>query len=111
MQGVLTRALLASVLALAPCVSLSLAGCSKKPDSGAKNTYQTRGVVKSFGPDKKFVNIAHETIPGYMAAMTMSFEPGTPTQLDGIAAGDKVSFSFSSSDDGKRVITAIKKEP
>jgi Cu/Ag efflux protein CusF len=41
------------------------------------NTYSTRGVVKSFGPDRKFVNIAHEKIAGYMEAMTMSFEPRT----------------------------------
>ena len=111
MQGFLRRAALASLLTAAPPLLLALPACSKKSETTAKNTYQTRGVVKSFGPDKKFVNIAHETIPGYMAAMTMSFEPGSPTQLDGIAVGDKVSFSFSSSDEGKRVITSLKKEP
>jgi len=42
------------------------------------------------------VNIATKRIPGYMAAMTMSFEAGSPGQLEGFAAGDKITFSFRS---------------
>ena len=102
-------------LALAAVLSLgALGGCGKTDapagTTAAAKTYSTRGTVKNFGPDKKFVSIAHETIPDYMAAMTMSFEPRTPTQLDGLAAGDKVEFSFEDAG-GKRVITSIKKAP
>ena len=99
-----------SLVAVVPAASLA---CSKKTpsDAASPSSYQTKGIIKSFGPDRKFVNIAHETIPGYMAAMTMSFEPGQSSQLDGLAAGDRVSFSFNATDDGKRVIVVIKKDP
>ena len=114
------RSLLAAVsLSLAAAAAATPAllstGCARKasaqaaPAASAK-TYATRGTIKSFGPDKKFVNIAHEDIPGYMGAMTMSFEPSAPTQLDGLAANDKVSFSFSD-DDGRRVLVSIAKAP
>lgn len=71
-------------------------------------TYRTQGVVQSFGKDKRYVNIAHEDIPGYMMAMTMSFDPRTPAQLEGLSAGDKVAVTFTVSGD-KRWIDAITK--
>jgi len=73
------------------------------------HAYDARGVVRSFGPQRAFVNIAHEDIPGYMKAMTMSFEPRTPTQLDGIAVGDAVVFRFTDTDDGRRLLDSIAK--
>lgn len=104
-------------LALITVLSLGAAalvtGCGKggdAPAGAAATTYSTKGTIKNFGPDKKFVSIAHETIPNYMAAMTMTFEPKTPTQLDGLSAGDKVEFSFDDVN-GKRVISSIKKAP
>jgi Cu/Ag efflux protein CusF len=72
--------------------------------------YKAHGVVKSFGPKHAYVNIAHEKIPGYMEAMTMSFEPRRPEQLDGIDVGAKVSFTFTASEDGHRVLDAIAKD-
>ena len=95
--------------------SLLSAGCSKKASAQSQpqaqtKTYATRGTLKSFGPDKKFVNIAHEDIPGYMGAMTMSFEPSGPKQLEGFAVGDKVAFSFTD-DDGRRVLVTLAKAP
>lgn len=66
---------------------------------GATERYTTRGVLKSFGRARAYVNITHEDIPGYMLAMTMSFEPASATQLDGLAEGDRVSFTFT--DDGQ----------
>jgi Cu/Ag efflux protein CusF len=106
-------------LALAATAPLLSTGCSKESSAGtpagktqqaATKTYDAKGTIKSFGPDKKFVNISHEAIPGYMAAMTMSFEPKAPTQLDGLAAGDKIAFTFSD-DEGRRVIQTIAKAP
>ena len=76
----------------------------------ASQTYSARGVVKSIGADKRSITIAHEAIPGYMGAMTMSFEASTPSQLDGLAAGDHVRFAFTATDDGRRVITQIAKD-
>ncbi|WP_394821576.1 copper-binding protein [Pendulispora albinea] len=73
-------------------------------------TYSARGVVRSFGADKKYVNIAHEKIEGYMAAMTMSFEPRNPQQLAGLNVGDSVSFRFTATEDGRRLLDAIEKK-
>lgn len=73
-------------------------------------TYSARGVVKSFGPDRKYVNIAHEKIPGYMEAMTMSFEPSNADQLAGVAQGDRVLFTFRAMDDGRRILQSIGKD-
>jgi len=74
------------------------------------STYDARGVVRSFGPSRAYVNIAHEDIPGYMKAMTMSFEPRTPSQLDGLAVGDHVVFRFTDQGDGRRLIDSIRKQ-
>jgi len=68
----------------------------------AAERHTTRGVVKSFGRARRYVNIAHDDIPGYMQAMTMSFEPSSPTQLDGIIEGQRVEITFT--DDGQRRI-------
>lgn len=73
--------------------------------------YATRGTLRSFGPDRAFVNIAHEDIPGFMKAMTMSFEPDGRNQLDGLAVGDVVAFAFEARDDGRYVLRWIRREP
>lgn len=75
----------------------------------AAESYKTKGTVQSFGKDRKYVNIAHEDIPGYMMAMTMSFDPRSPSQLDGLNAGDKVKLTFTV-DGNKRWIDSITKE-
>lgn len=75
----------------------------------AAEKYTTKGTVQSFGKDRKYVNIAHEDIPGYMMAMTMSFDPRSASQLDGFHPGDKVKVSFTV-DGNKRWIDSISKE-
>ena len=93
------------------CVAGVAAIAPSAAHASRTETHAARGVVKGFGPDRKFVNIAHEKIDGYMEAMTMSFEARGPDQLAGITAGDKVSFVFTANDDdGRRVLTSIKKE-
>ena len=79
--------------------------------SSSDPRYRTRGVVKSFGPDRAYVNIAHEKIDGYMAAMTMSFEPRTSNQLADVKPGDTVAFTFVATQDGRRVIVELQKLP
>jgi Cu/Ag efflux protein CusF len=88
--------------------SLSILACTR-PAASAPASYSTRGTIKSFGPDRKYVNILHETIPGFMESMTMSFEPSAPGQLDGINESDRVEFSFIDNENGRRVIQSIKK--
>src|SRR6185295_18068908 len=50
------------------------------------------GVVVEVKPAEKSVEIKHEDIPGYMRAMTMSFDVKDTNELAGLAAGDQVSF-------------------
>ncbi|MCC6647424.1 MAG: copper-binding protein [Polyangiaceae bacterium] len=101
------RALALSLSLATPALAATaLVGCSKKAEV---KTYSATGVVKGFSPDKKLVNIRHEEIPGYMSAMTMSFEVKTPSQIEGLAAGDKISFKFTD-EDGRRVLAELKKQ-
>ncbi len=101
-------AVLAAGVALAS-VSVGLVA-TERVAASAPRTFHAKGVVKSFGAGRAYVNIAHEDIPGYMNAMTMSFEPKSKTQLDGIAEKDKVEFDFSETDDGRRVLATIQKK-
>ena len=88
-----------SLIAAAALV-LSLAGCGR-PDSTATSSlepgtnqqiYQVKGIVHEVHPDRKKAKIAHEEIPGYMAAMTMMLDVKEAKELDGLAPGDTVSF-------------------
>jgi Cu/Ag efflux protein CusF len=98
-------------------VALSLAGSAlfllalrAEHVAAADERYASHGTVKSFGPKRAFVNIAHEKIPGYMEAMTMSFEPRSEAQLSAIDVGARVAFSFVATSDGRRVLDQITKE-
>jgi len=55
-------------------------------------TYAVTGVVQSVKEGHRMAMIAHEEIPGYMDAMTMSFRVRDTNELSGMQPGDKVSF-------------------
>lgn len=75
----------------------------------AAQSYSARGVVKSVAADGTSITIAHEAIPGFMPAMTMSFEARSPDQLAGLKAGDCVTFSFTVTDDARRLLDSIRR--
>lgn len=102
-------ALLAALVVIGGATATSFAIGRADAASGSPASYRTRGVVKSFGPQRAYVNVAHEKIDGYMEAMTMSFEPKTPAQLTDLAAGDTIDFTFVSFEDGRRVIETLSK--
>src|SRR3954462_1105213 len=91
-----------SIFMVSLLVSVCWAGCGPKPNSSqerslapgksATNVYQVKGVVHDVMPDKNKVTIAHEKIPGYMDAMTMSFDVKNSSELGGIKPGDQISF-------------------
>jgi Cu/Ag efflux protein CusF len=62
------------------------------------------GVVVATVPRAGRLIVDHEEIPGYMAAMEMSFQVAPPSLLTGINPGDKISFTI---DAGKSAIIAI----
>ncbi len=55
-------------------------------------TFMVRGVVREVGADGKTVVLSHESIPGYMEAMTMPFKVKQAKELAGVRVGDTVSF-------------------
>ena len=67
-------------------------------EAEASQQYEAVGVVVGFMAQKKFVNIKHETIPGFMDAMTMPFEVKDSTLLRGIQEGDSIAFRFTVAD-------------
>jgi protein SCO1 len=68
---------------------LTFFACQQAEPTG---TFVGRGVVKGVLPQERQVIIAHEDIPGFMAAMTMGFEVKEESLLAGIARGKEVTF-------------------
>lgn len=68
---------------------------SAKPPS-----WRARGVLESIDDGGRSVMIRHEAIPGFMRAMTMSFDVPRRELLGDLAKGDAVTFSFHETADG-----------
>lgn len=71
--------------------------------------YQAHGRVLSVDRDHRQVTIAHQEIPGFMPAMTMTFSVRDGKLLDGISAGGKVDFALENTAE-TTVITRIREE-
>ena len=67
------------------------AGCGPAP---TPEVLTGEGVVeKVVVPDRRIV-VAHEDIPGFMDAMTMSFEVNKPSLLHKLKPGDHIRFTL-----------------
>ncbi len=66
--------------------------------------YKGVGVVIAAVPRAGRLIVDHEEIPGFMAAMEMSYQVAPPSLLKGINPGDKIGFTI---DAGKSAIVAI----
>jgi protein SCO1 len=75
------------------CLALALGACdrSKTAESSARS-YQVRGIVRGFAPDRSTVSIEHENIPGFMPSMTMPFSVKDQKDVAGLKIGDGISF-------------------
>src|SRR6185436_17669848 len=93
------------------CISFLLfCGCQREhtpaPTASANvNTnvqrYDVKGVVRELFPERKTVKIDHQKIANYMDAMTMDFEVKNTNELQGLQAGDQVTFRMVvTADDG-----------
>lgn len=60
--------------------------------AGQAGVYAVTGVVKELRADGSNIVIRHEAIPGFMMAMTMPFTARDPREVDGLKAGDQVTF-------------------
>lgn len=67
--------------------SLLLVGCQSVPEG---RTYDLRGQVLAVRPEIREVSLAHEEIPGYMPAMSMSFGVKDVTLIQGLSRGDLI---------------------
>ena len=66
-------------------------GCGPAP---TPDILEGEGLVeKVIVPDRRLV-IAHEDIPGFMDAMTMSFEVNKPSLLHRFKPGDRIRFTL-----------------
>ena len=76
--------------------------------ANAAEMHSATGTVKSIsGSD---VTIAHEEVKSIgWPAMEMAFKAADPTLVNGIKAGDRVSFAFTESD-GATTLTSISKQ-
>jgi Cu/Ag efflux protein CusF len=104
-----TARLLSALIATAPA-AICVTSCAK-PTAAAPRSWHATGAVRGFGPARAYVNIAHDDIPGYMTAMTMSFEPERPQMLDGVSVGDRVAIDFFETEDARRVLTRVERRP
>ena len=110
----LSQTLLPLLLGLAACQSSAEGGElpaaeDSKGESTEAEVWETRGVVKRVEPDRGTVTIHHEDVPGYMPSMTMPFWAESPSQLEGLAEGDEVEFSFRRGEGGKHFLVKIEK--
>ena len=77
-------------LSLLLCIlaAWGLASCRQS----ANRTFPVRGVVQEIKPGGQVAVIKHETIPGYMDAMTMPFDIKIASELEGVRPGDEIEF-------------------
>ncbi|HVU08257.1 MAG TPA: SCO family protein [Verrucomicrobiae bacterium] len=70
-----------------------LAGCKPEPseDSSVK-TYDVHGIMRQIAPDRRSATIQHDAIAGYMPGMTMDFNVRDTNELNGLSAGDEITF-------------------
>ena len=73
-------------------------GCRREGDSSASGSktrqriFSVRGWLQDLPTDGRSAVIRHEAIPGYMAAMTMTFSVKEAGHLHGLTPGDEVEF-------------------
>ena len=104
-------------------LSLLLAACGEEHDVGLENrsvseagpaapqagpVYSAAGDVTAIAGDQ--VTISHGPVEGLgWPAMAMTFRAGSPEMIQGVSAGDRVSFAFRQ-DGGAYVLTSLAKD-
>lgn len=74
-----------------------------QPAVARGDEFTVRGTVRRLTADRQRVLIAHEEIPGYMAAMTMEFTPAPGTSVAELAPGDRLEFRLVVTDRTSRI--------
>ena len=82
-------------LLLCALAVLCFASC-RQPEN---RTFSVRGVLQETRSNGKTAVIKHETIPGFMEAMTMSFDVKTANELANVRPGDEIEFRLTVTSD------------
>jgi len=69
-----------------------------------------RGTVQKVVPADRRVVIAHDDIPGFMKAMTMSFEVRNPALLENLTPGERIRFTLEKTDQTLYLVAVEKEE-
>jgi Cu/Ag efflux protein CusF len=101
-----TRAWLLLLLA----ASGAMLACDDRRGGDVEVFSAATGTVVSAEPERGRVTVAHDDIPGLMAAMTMAFEVEDPAALQRIAAGDRIRFTLRRID-GRLSVRALERLP
>jgi protein SCO1/2 len=86
--------------AVATCLWALCVGCERRESSGVptnippRRMFQVTGTIVAVQPADKSVEIQHDEIPGYMAAMTMPFDVKDTNELVGLHVNDRVTFQM-----------------
>jgi Cu/Ag efflux protein CusF len=93
-KSTVRRAFVFSILAIlaAAIISISPAAAwsQTNPPATQPKVYKLKGVVKSVDGKSRRVTVAHDDIPGFMAAMTMPYKVGKAEDLKKLNSGDKI---------------------
>jgi Cu/Ag efflux protein CusF len=83
---------------LITCLAFVLAGCAA-PKAPAKE-YQLRGEIMSLDAGGHVATIKHESIPGFMGAMTMGYQVKDPAEFSKLSVGEPITATvYQTSDD------------
>lgn len=70
-----------------------LASCDRSARPEAKTqSFEVRGIVRGFAPDRSTIEIEHENIPDFMPSMTMAFTLRDPKAIANLAADVAIKF-------------------
>jgi protein SCO1/2 len=108
---ILRRLHAALVLGLAIGISGAVATRARPAYAQQGAVYTTRGVIRTVADDRRSARIAHEAIPGFMNAMTMTFTARDAAQLQGLNPADRVTLRFTATPEGQLLIDGISRAP
>jgi protein SCO1/2 len=81
------------------CLAFAIGACDRPPTANSSaRSYEVRGIVRAFAPDRSTIDVEHEDIPGLMPSMTMPFTVREPKEIAGLKIGDGIAFRVSVTD-------------
>lgn len=104
------------IVAFAMGLSLVISGSVSAQSQDRSGTAETaekvtgRGVIQAVNREERQLRITHEPIPALKwPGMTMAFKAAPGLNLEGLATGDKVTFTLSKSPQGGYAIEQIQR--